>query len=332
MATSQRSEAGEYEHATTGSVADPRRARMRAEVRAGLTRTPRTLPSKYFYDERGSRLFERITELPEYYLTRAERALLESHADELVERIRPRTLVELGAGSAAKSRILLDAMAAAEIADLYVPIDVSGEFLEATAARLREEYPGLEVRPVVSDISVALDAPDARPRPTLFAFLGSTVGNFDSPGAIALLRRVRAAMAPDDRCLLGVDLVKDRERLEAAYDDAQGVTAAFNRNVLRVLNRELGADFDPDAFDHRARYDAGLRRVELLLVPMRDQTVTIPGVGEIALRADEPIRTEISCKYTHESVDELLTASRLRRDRWWAAPSDEFALALAAPR
>ncbi|MFW6201884.1 MAG: L-histidine N(alpha)-methyltransferase [Gemmatimonadota bacterium] len=332
MATSQRSDAGEYEHGATASAANPRRARMRVEVRAGLARTPRTIPSKYFYDERGSRLFERITELPEYYLTRTERALLERHADELVERMGPRTLVELGAGSAAKSRILLDAMSAADLADLYIPIDVSGEFLEATAARLREEYPGLEVRPVVSDIGVALEAPDARPRPTLFAFLGSTIGNFESPVAIALLRRVRAAMAPDDRFLLGIDLDKDPDRLEAAYDDDQGVTAAFNRNVLRVLNRDLGADFDPDGFEHRARYDTRLRRVELELVAVRDQTVTIPGVGEIAFEAGEPVRTEISCKYSRESVDELLTASRLRRDRWWPDPRSDFALTLAAPR
>ncbi|HEX7051232.1 MAG TPA: L-histidine N(alpha)-methyltransferase [Longimicrobiales bacterium] len=314
----------------TGSAV-PAIDRMRAEVAAGLMRKQKELPAKYFYDERGSRLFEEITRLPEYYPTRVERALLEARMPELVETLRPRTLIELGAGSAEKSRIILDAMRDAGTAALYVPIDVSAEFLVETAAALRAEYPGVRVMPLVADITADFTVTEVRPGPTLFAFLGSTIGNFDEAGATALLRRVRAAMRTGDRLLLGADLDKDPAVLEAAYNDASGVTAEFNRNALRVVNRELGADFDPDAFTHRAIYDRDSRRIEMHLISKRAQTVTIPDVGAFHFREGESIRTEISCKYDRERVDALLATAGLRVAEWWTDRDHRFALALGAP-
>src|SRR5512147_256872 len=225
---------------------------MLAEVAAGLAAPQKELSPKYFYDQRGSELFEAITRLPEYYPTRTERALLEGWMPELMAQLGTRTLIELGAGNAEKSRIILDAMRATGLAELYVPIDVSATFRSETASQLRREYPGLTVEPAIADISVELNLPRRMPRPALFAFLGSTIGNFYPPAAIRLLARVRAAMGPGDRFLMGVDLRKDIARIEAAYNDSQGVTAEFNRNMLLVLNHELGADFDPRTFEHRA--------------------------------------------------------------------------------
>jgi L-histidine N-alpha-methyltransferase len=306
-------------------------ATMANEVREGLGRRQKELPPKYFYDERGSDLFERITKLPEYYLTRAERSLLEEHARDLVESFRPRTLVELGAGSAAKTRILLDAMRDAGCLEAYVPIDVSAEFLHETARRLRREYSGLRVVPALADISTSLGVPDRMPRPVLFAFLGSTIGNFDAPAARMLLGRVRQAMGPFDRLLLGTDLRKSRGVIEAAYNDSRGVTASFNRNMLRVVNRELGADFDISGFTHRAFYSTERHRIEMHLVSTREQVVHIPVVGDVHLARGESIRTEISCKYDRASVRRLLRASSLRLERWMA-DKGRFALSVASPR
>jgi L-histidine N-alpha-methyltransferase len=313
------------------AVADERVATMVSDVREGLARRQKELPPKYFYDERGSDLFERITRLPEYYLTRAERALLEQHARMLVDAFRPRTLVELGAGSAAKTRILLDAMRDAGCLEEYVPVDVSDEFLLETAARLRVEYPGLRVTPAIADISSSLGIPDQLPRPVLFAFLGSTIGNFDAPSARALLARVRRVMRPFDRLLLGTDLRKPRRVIEAAYNDARGVTAAFNRNMLRVVNRELDADFDVMSFAHRAFYSRERHRIEMHLVSTREQVVHIPSVGDVHLGKGETIRTEISCKYDRPSVRRLLRAANLRLERWMA-DDGRFALSVASPR
>ena len=234
------------------TVADPR---MLAEVAEGLSSPQKELSPKYFYDQRGSELFEAITRLEEYYPTRTERGLLEAWMPSLIRRLGSRALIELGAGSAEKSRVILDAMRAAGTAELYVPIDVSVTFLSQTAARLRREYPRLAVEPAVADISEDLNLPRRVPHPALYAFLGSTIGNFYPPAAIRLLGRVRAAMEPGDRYLMGVDLRKDVARIEAAYNDAEGVTEAFNRNMLLVLNHELGSDFDPSAFDHLAFYE-----------------------------------------------------------------------------
>lgn len=304
---------------------------MLAELREGLSRPQKELPPKYFYDARGSELFERITRLPEYYPTRTERALLERWMPAWAAALRPRALVELGAGSAAKTRVVLDAMTAAGAAERYVPVDVSAEFLAETAAALRAEYPALEVAPVVADVSVEWELPERLPEPTLFAFLGSTIGNFAPPEAARLLGRVRRAMRPGDRFLMGVDLRKDPARIEAAYDDAEGVTAEFNRNMLRVLNREAGADFDPDAWDHRAFYDRELHRVEMHLVARTPQTVRVPGVGAVRVAAGESIRTEISCKHDRGSVDAMFASAGLGVERWETDPEGLYAIALAAP-
>ena len=307
---------------------------MLAEVRAGLARAQKELSPKYFYDHRGSRLFEEITRLPEYYLTRAERSLLAAWAPRLAERLRPRTLVELGAGSAEKTRLLLDAMRRAGGADgAYVPIDVSAEFLAETAARLRAEYPRLRVTPAVADVTERLELPRPLARPALFAFLGSTIGNFTHDEAVALLRRVRAEMRPPagDRFLLGVDLRKDVGVIEAAYNDARGVTAEFNRNVLCVLNRELGAGFDPALFAHRAFYAGAEHRIEMHLVAARAHDVDVPGIGAVHFRAGESIRTEISCKYDRPSVAALLAASGLALELWITDDAATFALVLATP-
>lgn len=305
---------------------------MRAEVRAGLSAVPRELPPKYFYDARGSLLFEEITRLPEYYLTRTERALLEAWMPSLIAELRPGSLVELGAGNASKSRIILDAMRAAGAAGLYVPIDVSGSFLEETAARLRLEYPGLRVITVAADITTDFDFPSDLSRPALHAFLGSTIGNFAPAAAVRLLGGIRAALRPSDRLLLGADLKKDVERIEAAYNDTRGITAEFNRNMLHVLNRELGADFDAPAFEHRAFYNPDHHWIEMHLVSARRQTVTIPGVGIFEFRSGESIRTEISCKYDRERMAELFAAAGLEIEHWRTDPDGLFALAVGARR
>jgi L-histidine Nalpha-methyltransferase len=304
---------------------------MLSEVRAGLSAPQKKLPPKYFYDRRGSELFEEITRLPEYYLTRAERALLLGWAPALVGLVKPRALVELGAGSAEKSRILLDAMRAAGSAETYVPIYVSALFLRQTAARLRLEYPGLTVLPAVADVSVELSLPPHLPHPSLYAFLGSTIGNFHASAALRLLRRVHAVLQPNDRFLLGVDLRKDVGVLEAAYNDAAGVTAEFNRNVLRVLNAQLGADFDPAAFAHQAFYRASAHRIEMHLVARSAQQVVIPGIGVVSVAAGESIRTEISCKYDRAEVESMLADAGLGLVEWRTDAEQRFALALAAP-
>ncbi len=313
-------------------VAAPRaNPRMLAEVAAGLTAPQKELPPKYFYDHRGSELFEEITRLPEYYLTRAERALLERWMPRLIPSLRTRALVELGAGSAEKTRIILDAMRAAGTAELYVPIDVSARFLRETADRLRREYPGLTVTPAVADIAEGLNLPRALPAPALFIFLGSTIGNFYPPAAIRLLARVRAALRPGDRFLIGADLRKDPAVIEAAYNDAEGVTAEFNRNVLRVLNHELAADFDPDAFEHRAFYDRDAHRIEMHLVARSAHRVTVPGIGEVRFAEGESIRTEISAKHDLPSLAVLFSAAGLRLDAWQTDAGRRFVLAVSAP-
>jgi L-histidine N-alpha-methyltransferase len=310
------------------TVADPR---MLAEVAQGLSSPQKELSPKYFYDQRGSELFEEITRLEEYYPTRTERALLEAWMPSLIRRLGSRSLVELGAGSAEKSRVILDAMRGAGTAELYVPIDVSATFLSHTAARLRREYPRLLVEPAIADISEELNLPRRVPRPALYAFLGSTIGNFYPPAAIRLLGRVRAAMEPGDRFLMGVDLRKDVARIEAAYNDAAGVTAEFKRNMLKVLNHELGSDFEPAAFDHLAFYEPVAHRIEMHLVSREPQLVTVPGVGTIHFEAGESLRTEISCKHDRESVAQLFEAAGLEIQAWRSDPDALFALVVGAP-
>jgi L-histidine N-alpha-methyltransferase len=305
--------------------------RMLAEVAAGFSASQKELPPKYFYDHRGSELFEEITRLPEYYPTRTERALLETWMPALIPQLGTRTLIELGAGSAEKSRIILRAMRRqGGVPAVYVPIDVSASFLTVTAGRLRREFPGLSVEPVVADITEDFDPPRRVPHPALYAFLGGTIGNFYPPAAIRLLQRLRAAMEPSDRFLLGVDLRKDVRRIEAAYNDAQGVTAEFNRNMLLVLNHELGSNFDPTTFDHLAFYEPSTHRIEMHLVSTLDQEVRVPGVGLVSFAAGESIRTEISCKYDRGSVAELFSAAGLSIEHWRPGPESLFALVVGS--
>lgn len=304
--------------------------RMRDEVAEGLSRPRKALSPKFFYDERGSRLFEEITRLEEYYPTRTERGLLAEHMPGWVHARRPATLVELGAGAADKTRAILDAMHDAVETPVYVPIDISGDFLEDVADRLRRTYPEATVRPLVADMTEGFHLPDGLPGPVLFALLGGTIGNFPGREGVDLLRSVRTEMGPDDRFLIGFDLQKDVEVLEAAYNDDAGVTAAFNRNVLRVLNRELGADFDLDAFRHRAAYVPEQERIEMHLVAERACVVTIPGAGEFAFEAGETIRTEVSCKYTPSSMETLARRAALAIEHL-ATADPGFALALLRP-
>ncbi len=307
---------------------------MLLDVLEGLSRPLKELSPKYFYDARGSELFERITALDEYYQTRTERALLEQWIPQWVADGRPATLVELGAGSASKSRIVLDAMEERGTGKLYVPVDVSGDFLHETAARLREEYETLLVEPRVADMTEPIDLPHDLPRPAWYALLGSTLGNFDRGQSVHLLRRVAGRMREGDAFLLGVDQRpgprKTVARLEAAYNDAAGVTASFNLNVLRVLNRALGSNFDVEAFRHRADWCEEEGRIEMHLLSLRDQVVHFPGGMDIRFAEGESIRTEISCKYDRTAVDELLEAGGLRVERWAEDEEALFALMLAA--
>ena len=308
---------------------------MRADVLEGFSLEQKELSPKYFYDTRGSELFEEITRLDEYYPTRTERGLLKRWMPEWVREERPAAFLELGAGSAEKSRIVLEAMRAEETGNLYVPVDVSADFLHETAHRLRDEYEGLHVVPEVADMTQPLDFTVETPSPTWYGLLGSTLGNFDPENATRLLTRVRGQLRESDRFLLGADLRpgahKSVEQLEEAYNDAKGVTAAFNRNVLTVLNRELGTDFDLDAFHHRAFYDADEGRIEMHLVAEADQRVQLPGAGEIHVRAGESIRTEISSKYDRPSLTALFREAGLGIDRWVEDDRGFFALVLASP-
>jgi len=309
------------------SSAGVQREQLLRDVARGLAMPQKELDPKYFYDERGSALFELITELPEYYLTRAERKLLESEIPGFIGQLQPRSLVELGAGSASKTRVILDAMVHAGSAAQYVPLDVSSEFLEESARGLRESYPGLEVITAIGDFSQKLTLPDIE-GPTLFAFLGSTIGNFEDDAAVTILANIASQMRPDDRFLLGADLRKDVATIEAAYNDEAGVTAEFNLNVLRVLNRELGADFDLAAFRHRAIYDRDRHRIEMHLDSIDDQVVSIPQIGEIPLSQGESIRTELSSKYDRAAIGSLFRRAGLCLDDWITGADGLFALAV----
>lgn len=302
---------------------------MAADVRMGFSKELKELPPKYFYDARGSRLFEEITRLPEYYLTRTECALLRRWAPELVAAIRPAALVEFGSGNADKARILLDAMHAAGYLRGYAPIDVSESAVREGVEPLGDVYEGLEVIGVIGDFKHPIPLPFAD-EPRLVAFLGSTIGNLEAAEAGDFLSGVAAELGPEDGFLIGFDLVKDVVRLEAAYNDAAGVTAEFNKNVLRVLNRELRADFDLTAFRHRAIYDPEEARIEMYLVSERRQEVRLDALDlTVTFEKGEPIRTELSHKYTRQSALEPMTAAGLRLERWETDAEELFALALA---
>ena len=304
------------------------RQQMVRDVREGLTKSPKQLSPKYFYDERGSELFEEITQLPEYYLTRAERMLLERRISEIIAVVRPCSLVELGAGSATKTRIILDEMRSNGCAECYVPVDVSKEFLEAAAVQLRADYVDVQVMPLVSDITEPFALPPVA-SPTLVAFLGSTIGNFPREEAVRLLSHIAGEMGPSDRFLLGADLIKDPAIINRAYNDSSGVTAAFNLNILERLNRELGANFPVGEYEHRAFYSSENHRVEMHLIARTAHKVTIPEIGEISFEKGESIRTELSYKYDRPILEDMLSASGLSIEKWMPADDGAFALALA---
>jgi iron(II)-dependent oxidoreductase len=299
------------------------------DVREGLMGELKQLPPKYFYDERGSELFDRITTLPEYYPTRAEREILNRRAPEIVRDSRAAELVELGSGSASKTRALLYAMAGEGTLRRYVPLDVSKATVESCAAELVELYPGLEVHGVVGDFGRDLArVPDGQRR--LFAFLGGTIGNLFPDERAAFLARLRGLMLPGDRLLVGTDLVKDRSVLEAAYNDSQGVTAEFNRNVLRVVNDGLGANFEPQAFEHVAFFDEANSWIEMRLRANGAQEVRIEGADlELTFEDGEEIRTEISAKFTRDAVERELTRAGLRLDDFFTDEHGLFGLAVA---
>ncbi len=305
------------------------------DVREGLSRRPKSLPPKHFYDERGSRLFDRICETPEYYPTRTERALLEEIADELLQRMGgegdagPLGLVELGSGAARKTRSLLEAARRLRLDCTYVPFDVSEEMLRAAASRLQADYPWLPIHGVVGDYDRHLDRIPVFDR-RLFVFLGGTIGNFGDAEARRFLGSIASIMGPDDRLLMGTDLVKSTARLNAAYNDAQGLTAEFNKNVLRVINRELQADFHLDRFEHLAFFHEEHSRIEMHLRSLGPQTVRIEALDiEVDFEDGETIHTEISRKFTRRTVESLYAASSLTMESWHTPADESFALSVA---
>ncbi|MFD9127307.1 L-histidine N(alpha)-methyltransferase [Kitasatospora sp. NPDC059571] len=304
---------------------------LRHDVRSGLTADPKWLPPKWFYDARGSELFEEITRLPEYYPTRAEREILTERAAEIAVLTRARTLVELGSGSSEKTRLLLDALRRLGTLESYVPVDVSESALDAAGHALTAEYPGLAVHAVLSDFTKGLGLPPGG-GPRLVAFLGGTLGNFLPEERAVFLRTLREALEPGDALLLGTDLVKDPAVLVAAYDDAAGVTAEFNKNVLNVLDRELDADFDPEAFEHVALWDAEREWIEMRLRSRRAQTVKIPALDlPVHFEAGEELRTEVSAKFRRPRVAEELAAAGMQLSEWWTDAPGRFGLSLARP-
>lgn len=306
---------------------------LRQDVADGLTAMPKALPSKWFYDERGSELFEEITGLEEYYPTRREREILVAWAGEIAALTGARSLLELGAGSGEKTRLLLDALCAQGDLQTYLPVDVSGDFLAAAADRIAADYPALAVEAVVADYERHLGVLPGGGGRRLIVFLGGTIGNMTPADRIGFLGAVRASMNDGDSLLFGADLVKDTGRLVRAYDDARGVTAEFNRNVLRVVNRELEADFVPEAYEHVALWDAGNEWIEMRLRATADQTVRIEGLDlTVRFEAGEELRTEISAKFRPERIEAELGAAGLALEECWTDPAGDFSLCLSRPR
>jgi len=300
------------------------------DVLDGLTRPLKELPPKHFYDARGAELFDQICELPEYYPTRTERSILEQRAGELAELTGAVELVELGSGTAAKTRVLLDALYEAGTLSRYVPVDVTESMVRACASELIEEYPGLRVHGVIGDFERHLDQVPEPVGPRIVVFLGGTIGNFPPGSRRRFLRGIARLLDDEDYLLMGTDLVKDRQVLEAAYDDSQGVTAEFNRNVLRVLNRELQADFDPEDFDHVALFDEHNEWIEMRLRARREHTTLVRDLDlPVHFEAGEELRTEISAKFTPARLEGDLAAAGLELVRWLTDPDELFALSLS---
>ncbi|GAA1824259.1 L-histidine N(alpha)-methyltransferase [Planosporangium flavigriseum] len=305
---------------------------LRADVRTGLTATAKWLPPKWFYDARGSALFEEITRLPEYYPTRAERAVLQARAPEIARITAAKTLVELGSGSSEKTRLLLDALSADGALGTFIPLDVSAAALSEAVAALTAEYPGLTVRGIVGDFTRHLRLlPGGGTR--LVAFLGGTIGNLLPAERHEFLTTLRAALDAGEWLLLGTDLVKDESVLLPAYDDAAGVTAEFNRNVLRVVNRELGAAFDVDTFDHVARWDPTNEWIEMRLAARTAMRVPIPELDLVVdFAAGEQVRTEVSAKFRREGLERELEGANFTLRHWWTDPDGLFAVSLSQAR
>ncbi|WP_052422617.1 L-histidine N(alpha)-methyltransferase [Nonomuraea candida] len=305
------------------------RQALEHDVKSGLAAYPKELPPKWFYDAAGSELFSRITRLPEYYPTRRELAILRARAADVAAACGADTLVELGSGTSEKTVLLLDALAAAGTLRGYTPVDVDAVTLEAAARRVAGRYPGLAVRGVCADFErhLALLPRDGR---RMVAFLGGTIGNLEPAARAAFLERLRATLRPGDTFLLGADLVKETGRLVAAYDDAAGVTAEFNRNVLRVINRELDADFVPEAFEHVAVYDERQDWIEMRLRASRAMRVRVGGLGlAVEFAAGEEMRTEISAKFRPEGLRDELTAAGFTVRHRYTDPAEDFTLVLA---
>lgn len=302
---------------------------LRTDARAGLMSTPKVLPPKWFYDDLGSELFDAITRLPEYYPTRTERSILLAHADAIVTTSGANTLVELGSGTSEKTRILLDAFDRANSLTTFAPFDVSEATLRDAAQAVASEYPGVAVHAVVGDFERHLaHIPSEGHR--MVAFLGGTIGNFDPASRATFLGALASTLRPGETLLLGTDLVKDQGRLVRAYDDAQGVTAAFNKNVLSVLNRELGANFDADDFDHVAVWNPTDEWIEMRLRARRPVAVRIPELDlDVAFADGEQMRTEISSKFRRERVANELDTAGFELVAWWTDPDEDFALSLA---
>jgi len=310
-------------------TADDLARELRADVRSGLTTRPKSLPPKWFYDAKGSELFEEITRLPEYYPTRAEREVLVAHAGDIARTTNAKTLVELGSGSSEKTRLLLDAFRAHGTLGAFVPLDVSDTALLSAMQRIVADFPALDVHGIVGDFTRHLGhLPSGGGK--LVAFLGGTIGNLLPAERALFLAALRAALEPGDWLLLGTDLVKDPATLVAAYDDAAGVTAEFNRNVLSVLNRSLDADFSPDAFAHVALWDAEHEWIEMRLRSARDQRVRVAALDLVVdFAAGEELRTEISAKFRRSGVERELAAGGFAMRRWWTDPAGRFAQSLS---
>ena len=310
-------------------AADSAATALRNDVVNGLRQTPKTLPPKWFYDNVGSDLFDQITRLPEYYPTRAEAQILREQSAAIAVHSGADTLVELGSGTSAKTRMLLSALRDNGSLRRFVPFDVDAGVLESAGESLQHEYPELEIDAVCGDFEEHLAKIPGGGR-RLFVFLGSTIGNLTAAPRAEFLAALADVLEPGDALLLGTDLVKDADRLVRAYDDSAGVTARFNRNVLAVINRELGADFDLDAFGHVARWNVGEERIEMWLRAEAPQRVLISALDlSVQFDAGEEMLTEVSCKFRPDAVAAELTGAGLRRTHWWTDPAGDFGLSLA---
>jgi L-histidine Nalpha-methyltransferase len=302
------------------------------DVRRGLQQSPKELPCRYFYDVLGCELFDAITELPEYYLTRAETEILSRYAPQIIERTKPEFIVELGAGSCTKTRLLIDAGLAGPSLRGFIPFDISRSSIDRVTSELSDIYPGLAIQGIVGDFATQL-AMIPRFSHQLVMFLGSTIGNLNDDDCRLFFRTVRSLLRPDDAFLIGFDLVKDESQLLAAYNDSKGVTLRFNLNLLRRLNRELGADFDLEAFRHIAIYNRGQAQMEMYLESQKRQVVTIPGAEmRVTFGQGERIHTEISRKFTRHQVEALFVEAAMTMIGWYTDDAHRFAVALAVAR